>query len=75
MSETSDFEADLLSLQQFRDWLASLVEAQQPQEEWSLSLEQLKQRWEPQHARDGASCSQPHVLLMGEAVRAQLLIG
>jgi len=54
VSKTSDFEADLLSLQQFRDWLASLVEAQQPQEEWSLSLEQLKQRWEP-HMQERAS--------------------
>ena len=48
MSDSSDFEADLLSLQQFRDWLASLVEVQQPPDEWGLSLEQLKQRWEPQ---------------------------
>jgi len=57
VSKTSDFEADLLSLQQFRDWLASLVEAQQPQDEWSLSLEQLKQRWEPrmQERASGAS--------------------
>lgn len=39
------FEAHLASLQGFRDWLASLVEAQQPLEEWSLSLEELRQRW------------------------------
>ena len=56
MSNSPDFEADLLSLQHFRDWLASLVEAQQPQDEWSLSLEQLKQRWEP-HLQARASGS------------------
>ena len=54
MSDSSNFEADLLSLHQFRDWLANLVEAQQPPEEWALSLEQLKQRWEP-HLRDYAT--------------------
>lgn len=54
MSDSSDFEADLLSLQRFRDWLASLVEAQQPPEEWALSLEQLRQRWEP-HLKASAS--------------------
>jgi hypothetical protein len=43
-----EFEEHLSSLQGFRDWLASLVEAQQPLEEWSLSLEELRRRWAPQ---------------------------
>ena len=47
MSDLPDFEADLLGLQQFRDWLESLVVAQQPIEEWSMSLDELKQRWLP----------------------------
>ncbi len=47
MSDLHDFEADLLGLQQFRDWLESLVVAQQPIEEWSMSLDELKQRWLP----------------------------
>lgn len=53
---TPGFEAHLSSLQGFRDWLASLVEAQQPLEEWSLSLEELRQRWAPQ---DSAPPLQP----------------
>lgn len=48
MSNASDFEEDLRGLQHFRDWLESLVAAQQPIEEWSLSLEDLRQRWLPQ---------------------------
>ena len=47
MPDLPDFEADLLGLQQFRDWLESLVVAQQPIEEWSMSLDELKQRWLP----------------------------
>lgn len=47
MSELTDLQADLLGLEQFRDWLESLVAAQQPIEEWSLSLEELKRRWSP----------------------------
>ncbi len=48
MSDTSDFEADLRSLQAFRDWLESLVAGQQPLEEWGMSQEALRQRWLPQ---------------------------
>ena len=55
MSDTSDFEADLHSLQQFRDWLQSLVAGQQPLEEWNLSQEALRQRWLPQLKRDERS--------------------
>jgi hypothetical protein len=40
-------EAHLISLETFRDWLASLVQAQQPLEEWSLTLEELRLRWLP----------------------------
>jgi len=47
VSELTDLQADLLGLEQFRDWLESLVAAQQPIEEWSLSLEELKRRWSP----------------------------
>ena len=51
MSDTSDFDADLRSLQAFRDWLESLSAAQQPLEEWGLSQEALRQRWLPQLER------------------------
>ena len=47
MPELTDLQADLLGLEQFRDWLESLVAAQQPIEEWSLSLEELRRRWSP----------------------------
>ena len=53
MSETfkSSLEADLQCLEHFRDWLQSLVAAQQPFEEWAMSTEELRQRWLPQLAR------------------------
>lgn len=51
MSETSDFQAELHSLERFREWLASLVDGQQPLEEWGLSREALQQRWLPQLER------------------------
>ena len=51
MPELPDFEADLRGLQQFRDWLASLVAAQHPIEEWGLSIDQLKHRWLPKLER------------------------
>jgi hypothetical protein len=51
VSDTSDFEADLHSLQAFRDWLESLVAGQQPLEEWGMSREALQQRWLPQLER------------------------
>jgi hypothetical protein len=51
VSESSDFQAELHSLERFRDWLASLVAGQQPLEEWALSHEALQQRWLPQLER------------------------
>jgi hypothetical protein len=51
VSETSDFQAELHSLERFREWLASLVDGQQPLEEWGLSREALQQRWLPQLER------------------------
>lgn len=60
MSETftSSLEADLQSLERFRDWLQSLVAAQQPLEEWAMSTEELRQRWLPQLAEREPSTSQ-----------------
>jgi hypothetical protein len=52
--ELPDFEADLRGLQQFRDWLESLVAAQQPIDEWCLSIDELKQRWLPKLDRPTA---------------------
>ncbi|MFM8525930.1 MAG: hypothetical protein ACKOCM_09975 [Cyanobacteriota bacterium] len=49
-----DFQAHLNSLHSFRNWLASLVEAQQPLEEWSLSLDQLRERWSTQASEPSA---------------------
>jgi len=43
-------EAHLRSLECFRDWLQSLVAAQQPLEEWAMSTEELRQRWLPKLA-------------------------
>lgn len=47
MSERPGRQDDLQSLERFRDWLESLVAAQQPLEEWSMSREQLRERWLP----------------------------
>lgn len=47
MSESSDLQAELRSLEQFHAWLESLVAAQQPLEEWGLSREALEERWLP----------------------------
>ncbi len=55
MSDTPSLEADLRSLERFRDWLQSLVAAQQPLEEWALSSEELRQRWLPKLAERSAS--------------------
>lgn len=53
IAEHPDFEADLQTFERFRDWLQSLVAAQQPLDEWSLSLEQLQQRWLPRLEQQG----------------------
>ncbi len=50
MSDTPSLELDLQSLERFRDWLQSLVAAQQPLEEWAMSPEELRQRWLPKLA-------------------------
>ena len=47
VSELSDHQADLQGLRRFRDWLESLVNAQQPIDEWSMSLDALRERWLP----------------------------
>ena len=47
MSETPSLEDHLQSLERFREWLQSLVAAQQPLEEWSMSQEELRKRWLP----------------------------
>ncbi|WP_398326949.1 hypothetical protein [Vulcanococcus sp.] len=47
MSDTPSLEADLRSLERFRDWLQSLVAAQQPLDEWAMSVEELRERWLP----------------------------
>jgi hypothetical protein len=47
VSERPGRQDDLQSLERFRDWLQSLVAAQQPLEEWSMSREQLRERWLP----------------------------
>ncbi len=58
MSERPGRQDDLQSLERFRDWLQSLVAAQQPLEEWSMSHEQLRQRWLPRlQERDRSSSS------------------
>jgi hypothetical protein len=45
------------SLESFRDWLQSLVAAQQPLEEWAMSPEELRQRWLPKLAEREQSSS------------------
>lgn len=58
MSERPGRQDDLQSLERFRDWLQSLVAAQQPLEEWSMSHEQLRERWLPLlQQRDRSSSS------------------
>jgi hypothetical protein len=47
VSDTPSLEADLRSLERFRDWLQSLVAAQQPLDEWAMSVEELRERWLP----------------------------
>ena len=47
MSDSPSLEADLRSLERFRDWLQSLVAAQQPLDEWAMSVEELRERWLP----------------------------
>ncbi len=47
MSDTPSLENDLRSLERFRDWLQSLIAAQQPLEEWAMSAEELRERWLP----------------------------
>ncbi|MFZ9946455.1 MAG: hypothetical protein ACO3GW_01530 [Vulcanococcus sp.] len=47
MSERPGLEEHLQSLECFRDWLQSLVAAQQPLDEWSMSQDDLRQRWLP----------------------------
>ena len=69
MSNASVFEEDLRGLQHFRDWLESLVAAQQPIEEWSLSLEDLKRRWLPQFESRVATEAQSPVAADGRSSR------
>ena len=58
MFDTPSLEADLQSLERFRDWLQSLVAAQQPLHEWAMSAEELRQRWLPKLAEREPSSSQ-----------------
>jgi hypothetical protein len=48
----------LQSLERFRDWLQSLVAAQQPLHEWAMSAEELRERWLPKLAERERSSSQ-----------------
>jgi len=57
VSDTPSLEAHLRSLEYFRDWLQSLVAAQQPLEEWAMSAEELRQRWLPKLAERPATPS------------------
>ena len=57
MSDTPSLEAHVQSLESFRDWLQSLVAAQQPLEEWAMSHEELRQRWLPKLAEREQSSS------------------
>ena len=58
MSDTPSIEAHLQSLERFRDWLQSLVAAQQPLHEWAMSAEELRERWLPKLAERERSSSQ-----------------
>lgn len=58
MSDTPSLQADLQSLERFRDWLQSLVAAQQPLHEWAMSPEELRERWLPKLAERERSSSQ-----------------
>ncbi len=57
MSDTPSLEADLRSLERFRDWLQSLIAAQQPLEEWGMSAEALRERWLPKLCERPATSS------------------
>ena len=58
MSDTPSLQADLQSLERFRDWLQSLVAAQQPLHEWAMCPEELRERWLPKLAERERSSSQ-----------------
>jgi hypothetical protein len=57
VSDTPSLEADLQSLERFRDWLQSLIAAQQPLEEWAMSAQELRERWLPKLVERPATSS------------------